>query len=1290
MEEYQAMKDVPVVSAATAWTNDESGETVILWFNQILWYGDKLDHTFINPNQLRHHGISVCDDITDRNRRFGIDIHGEHFIPFEMKGTNIYFDSRVPSKWELQNCRIITMTDDNVWDPTVVKIAAVTTPNGNNHCGERMTDNPLRGLSDVFDESSLVQRMISAVNVSYLGVKNRHSQITAEEVARKFRCGLETAKQTLKSTTQYGVRQAIHPLRRMYRVDHIDINCRRIRDTFYMDTLLSKVKSINGHVCAQVITNGQFTRVYPMVSKASEHIARALREFIGDVGVPDELVCDLATEQVGINTPVMDIIRRYHIKTHFAEKGRSKQNHRAEAEIRELKQRWKVRMTERQVPSRLWDYGLVYIAETLSIVARSKSGRPGIEAVMGHTVDISEWLDFEFYDYVWYWDEKGLDMTEEQRLIGRWLGIAHRVGSDMTYWILTKSGRVIARSTVQHITTTDMQQEAIRQSMEVFDTSIAARFADEHFVLLEPGLFYLDDDMESTEPENDPNIPTDAEYGDMIQESRPDVDVDTYDRYLNAEVIVERDGEPLRARVVKRARSETGSPIGRSHTNPLFDTREYDCIFDDGTFERYTANIIAENLYSQCDSDGHAFLVLKEIIDHTKDNSAIPISDGFTVGFNGNRVPKKTTRGWKLLCKWKDESTSWVSLVELKDSNPIELAEYAVANKIDQEPAFCWWVANVLRKRNRIIAKVKKRYWRTTHKFGIRLPKTVEEAIQIDRETNTTFWTDAIKKEMEKIGVAFEFIENWTPEQVRQGIAKGDFVGFQEIDCHMVFDVKMDLTRKARFVAGGHTTETPASLTYSSVVSRDSVRIAFLMAALHDVDILTRDVSNAYLNAPCREKIWFVAGPEFGSRQGQVVKVVRALYGLKSSGASWRSMLKQAILNDLQFEPTIADPDAYRRRTVHPRGFEYWELLLVYVDDILIVPHNPQLHLQKLKQFHMSAVGKPDQYLGANIKRVTIPGDDSGMEYWSMTSQSYVRNAVNNVREMLESEGYDLKTTAKTPFPSNYRPELDVSDELDAELCSRYSQLIGVLRWMIELGRIDIYYEVSVLSHYLASPRVGHLETVYHLLAYLHKHDKSSIVFDPSDLIVDPTAFIEHDWSEFYGDVEEEMPPKMPEPLGSPVTISVFVDANHAGNVVTRRSHTGILIYLQNTPILWHSRRRNTIETSTFGSEFVALHCARDLTVALRYKLRMFGIPINGPAFVYCDNQGVVKNVTIPESVLSKKHNTINYHAVREAVAANILRVAKEESSTNLADLLTKPLTEQCRVTLLRSILYNM
>jgi hypothetical protein len=109
----------------------------------------------------------------------------------------------------------------------------------------------------------------------------------------------------------------------------------------------------------------------------------------------------------------------------------------------------------------------------------------------------------------------------------------------------------------------------------------------------------------------------------------------------------------------------------------------------------------------------------------------------------------------------------------------------------------------------------------------------------------------------------------------------------------------------------------------------------------------------------------------------------------------------------------------------------------------------------------------------------------------------------------------------------------------------------------------------------------------------------------------------------------------MPEPLGRPVSLHVFVDANHAGNLVMRRSHTGILLFIQNSPIVWLSWRQNTVETSTFGSEFVAMRTARDMIIAMRYKLRMFGVPLDGPAQVYCDNQGVVKNTSIPESVLS-------------------------------------------------------
>jgi hypothetical protein len=97
----------------------------------------------------------------------------------------------------------------------------------------------------------------------------------------------------------------------------------------------------------------------------------------------------------------------------------------------------------------------------------------------------------------------------------------------------------------------------------------------------------------------------------------------------------------------------------------------------------------------------------------------------------------------------------------------------------------------------------------------------------------------------------------------------------------MIFDVKMDFTQKARFVAGGHMKNPPQSITYSSIVSRDSMRIAFLLAALNDVDILATDIGNAYLNALPREKVYSTAGPEFGSElQGKRVLIVHALYGL--------------------------------------------------------------------------------------------------------------------------------------------------------------------------------------------------------------------------------------------------------------------------------------------------------------------------------------------------------------------------------------------------------------------------
>jgi hypothetical protein len=1034
-----------------------------------------------------------------------------------------------------------------------------------------------------------------------------------------------------------------------------------------------------------------------MESKASHNIAQALNDFVDDVGIPGTLICDLATEQTGKNTEVLKAIRRFQIRLLPAEKGRgTTQNHRAETEIREVKTKWKTRMRENQVPARLWDYGLVYIAEIQSLIARGVDQRPGIEKVMGQTVDISEWLDFDFYDRVWYWDQPKSDMTDEQARLGRWLGIAHRIGSDMTYWVLTDSGRVIARSTVQHITISDMATEAIRNRVTHFDTTLLTRLCDDNFQLHNPNpVFYLQDDPDAVDSAAD-NIPADAEYGDMNQPAKleaDDIEFDSFDQYLNAEFGVNRDGETAIAKVIKRAKDNSGNPIGKRHPNPLLDTREYECELEDGTLMRYNANVIAENIFAQCDDAGRRQAILDEIIDHKRDGRALRADNGYVTTKRGQRVPKNTTKGWRILCQWKDGSSDWVDLKYVKDSNPIELAEYAVANRIQEEPAFKWWVSQTLRMRNRIIGKVKSRYWKTSHKYGVRLPHSVQEALRIDKETGTDFWWNAIQKEMKKVMVAFDYDESVTPQQIRDGSAKDRYVGFQEIKCHMIFDVKMDLTRKARFVAGGHMTEPPASITYSSVVSRDSVRLAFLLAALNRLEVMACDIGNAYLNAPCREKIWFVAGPEFGSRQGTVIKIVRALYGLKTSGASWRAMFNNSI-QDMGFKPSIADPDVYLRAFAKPNGFKYYEYILVYVDDVLIISHAPEDHLKVIQatyELNPASVGPPTRYLGADVEKVTRPGDPTGQEYWSFSAHTYVKNAVKNVKLLLQEEGRGLKSTAKTPFPSTaYRPEIDTTDECDALYASRYQNLIGVLRWAVELGRIDIYTEVALLSQHLALPRMGHLEAVYHVFAYLNKYEKSRIIFDPTDPIPVTPSNSRPDWSSFYPQLEEELPPRMPEPLGNSVTLHVFVDANHAGNVVTRRSHTGILLFVQNSPIQWLSKRQNTVETSTFGSEFVALRAARDMIISMRYKLRMFGVPIDGPAQVYCDNQGVVKNTSLPESVLSKKHNAINYHAVREAAAAGVLEVHKEDTQTNLADLFTKVLPADRRRELLGSILYNL
>lgn len=305
-----------------------------------------------------------------------------------------------------------------------------------------------------------------------------------------------------------------------------------------------------------------------------------------------------------------------------------------------------------------------------------------------------------------------------------------------------------------------------------------------------------------------------------------DFDMEAFDKYLSAEVVLPKGDQMLLGKVVTRKRDLDDNRIGKAHSNPIFDTRLYQVQFSDGHVEEYNANIIAQNLYSQIDKQGNQFTLLDAIIDYEKDEAvAIPPEQRFIIENNGNIHKRPTTKGWRLCVQWKDGSTSWEALKDLKESFPIEIAEFALSRGLQDEAAFLWWIYDYLRRKNRIVKGMKSCFRQKTHQYGIRVPQTVQEAYEIDRETRTDYWHQVILKEMKNNAKAFQFL---APEESIP-------VGSTWIPCHMVFDVKMDLTRKARFVAGGHWTDPPSQLTYSTVVSLDSIRIAFLIAALNDL-----------------------------------------------------------------------------------------------------------------------------------------------------------------------------------------------------------------------------------------------------------------------------------------------------------------------------------------------------------------------------------------------------------------------------------------------------------------------
>ena len=246
-------------------------------------------------------------------------------------------------------------------------------------------------------------------------------------------------------------------------------------------------------------------------------------------------------------------------------------------------------------------------------------------------------------------------------------------------------------------------------------------------------------------------------------------------------------------------------------------------------------------------------------------------------------------------------------------------------------------------------------------KFGIEIPRNVEEAQELDVRNGNSYWQDTIKKEYNNVKVVFRLLKNGEKPPP----------AYTKITCHLIFEVKFDLWRKARYVAGGNLTEPPSTMTYSSVVSRESIRIGFLVAALNDLDVLAADIQNGYLNAPTEEKVWFRVGPEWGPHAGKPVLIVRALYGLKSSGQAWRTHFTQT-LEKIGFKSSFADMDVWYKPSVKASGEEYYTYLLVYVDDLLCIDERPRKYMDMIKRdfkIKEGSIEPPRVYLGVTVRR---------------------------------------------------------------------------------------------------------------------------------------------------------------------------------------------------------------------------------------------------------------------------------------------------------------------------------
>ena len=1034
--------------------------------------------------------------------------------------------------------------------------------------------------------------------------------------------------------------------------------------------------------------------VFGMVNKAE--FVNTLEDIIRRRGAMDKLTSDSA--DVETSSRVKDILRALCIDDWQSEPHYQHQNF-AEHRWKHLKRNHAFWMNHRNVDSGAWLLCLEWVADVMNLTAEKSLGwRVPLEVLTGQTQDISILLVFGFWDVVYvprypdrdYSGQPGEQKSSEIR--GRFVGFSKHVGHALTFKILTDdTQQIIHRSRVR------LAKEGVNNlKLDVEAGAVPERV----YIRSKRDALKDDQRLPTIDMNHSPfDIPPDHDPGE-IEEDVPDEDVpdSPMDRPLRQQPEVETVDEDEHLADHLKSRRKTGEPNPDAepldlkheflHTeNPTESRRLPPDQMKDRTFlmppaedgSRVRAKILDRvDKYKNdaaCDpamiqfrcrvnNDYDEIVHYNDIVDYIEQDGSW---DGVwkfekILNHKGPLTKRKNPDEYmgsmyNVQVEWTTGEITWVPLSTMYRSDPVTVAIYASEKGLLDTTG---WKLPGLKKR----AKTQKRLIRLANQanlhsfrtkpvymYGFLVPRNHEQAMEIDARNGNTRWRDAELQELGQIDEYETFINKG------RGFNPGP--DWKKIRVHLVYCVKHCGRHKARLVAGGHLTDTPIDSVYSSVVSLRGIRLLTFIAELNGCEVWATDIGNAYLESFTKEKVYIVAGPEFGERAGCTLIISKALYGLKSSGLRWHERFAD-VLRAMGFFPSRAEPDIWMRDKD-----DHYEYIGVYVDDLLIVSKNPQDiidQLTKVHSFKLKGTGPIQFHLGCDFFR-----DEDGVLCYA--PRKYIEKVLDNYERI-----YGCKPRQVTsPLVKGDHPELDTSELLEIDDMKIYQSLIGSLQWTIQIGRFDIATAVMTLSRFRAAPRRGHLDRVKRICGYLSKmrHGIVRIRTDEPDYSDIPKK--EYDWEyTCYHGAKEILPTDAPSPKGKRVQLTTYVDANLYHDLISGRSVTGVLHLANKPPIDWYSKLQSTVETATFGSEYVAARTSTEQIIDLRTTFRYLGVPVASETMMFGDNETVVNTASVPHSKLMKRHNALSYHRTREAIAAGILRFHHMPGANNPADILSK------------------